>query len=69
MAKTSSNASSGHGLPKAPIDTVKIDSSIMVYPPFDKMDIGANASGLPSGLQGPNSIEHVGSSAGKGRSK
>lgn len=34
---------------------------------FDKLDIGANAAGMPSDLQSAGSLEHVGNSAGKGK--
>lgn len=39
------------------------------YVPFDTMDIGARKSGMPaSASNGPNKIDHVGTSA-SGRSK
>ena len=46
------------------------DRSLIEYPPFDKMDIGARSSGLPKGEGVPNgikSIDHVGKTTGKGK--
>lgn len=42
---------------------VNADDPIMKRVPFGKMDIGANATSMPSGMMsgGPGSIEHVGS--------
>ena len=38
----------------------------MVYPPFEKMDIGARNSGLPgSASAGPKALQHVGSGEGQ----
>lgn len=38
----------------------------MVYPPFDKLDIGARSSGLPkNNLNEIRSLDHVGGTAGK----
>ena len=47
--------------PRAYDSNVKVDRGMMEYVPFEKMDIGARASGLPK--NSPNeikSLEHVG---------
>ena len=52
--------------PKATTDGVKRDDSLMVYPTFAQMGIGARASGLPSkASDGPKNLEHVGTSSSK----
>lgn len=56
--------------PKAYIDSAKQDDTTMVYVnggAFEKMGIGARASGLPKGNSAPTQIEgldHVGKSSG-----
>lgn len=51
--------------PKAYTSEVKRDDSLMVYPTFDTMGIGARKSGLPKEASaGPKALEHVGGSAG-----
>jgi hypothetical protein len=59
MANTQNNPPG----PFAPYDnTINESDSLMKRVPFPKMDIGANSTGLPSGLmkEGPGSISHVG---------
>ena len=47
-------------------NSVKVDDGLMVYPPFEKMDIGARNSGLPgSASAGPKALQHVGSGEGQ----
>lgn len=54
--------------PKAYVNDVKKDDSMMVYVQMDKMDIGARESGKPKmASTGPKSLEHVGSSAGSSK--
>jgi hypothetical protein len=53
--------------PKPYVNTVPREGSdgMMEYVPFDKMGIGARASGLPTGgTNNVKSIEHVGKTAG-----
>lgn len=53
-------------IPSPYLHDVKVDHGLMHYPPFERMDIGARASGLPSAAsEGPKSLEHVGGSVGK----
>ncbi len=55
--------------PRAYSATVKEDRAVMEYVPFQKMGIGATATGLPeSASKGPLSLEHVGGSQGNGAS-
>lgn len=57
-------------IPKPYMNDVKKDESTMVYVPTDHMGIGARKSGMPkSASEGPRSLEHVGSSAGRGGKK
>ena len=57
------------GFPKAYIDSAKQDDKTMIYVnggAFEKMGIGARASGLPKGGAAPTQIEgidHVGGTA------
>jgi hypothetical protein len=56
-------------LPRPYMSDVKKDESIMVYIPTETMGIGARRSGLPKeSMNGVKSLDHVGSSAGKGKS-
>ena len=56
--------------PKPYLNDVAKDTTIMVYPPTEVMDIGARKSALPSSAStGPKSLEHVGTSAGGGGGK
>lgn len=55
----------GSRFPKAYVNDVKRDESLMVYVPFDNTEIGARKSGMPkTASSGPKSLEHVGSTAG-----
>jgi hypothetical protein len=55
-------------IPGPYMDDVMVDHGLMEYPPFPTMDIGARNSGMPSGNEGPKTLEHVGGSQGaKGR--
>lgn len=69
MASASDGTKSG--FPKAYIDSAAQDNKTMVYVnggAFEKMGIGARASGLPKGGAAPTQIEgldHVGGTAGK----
>lgn len=52
-------------IPGPYVNTVKVDDGLMVYPPFESMDIGARRSGLPgSASAGPKPLSHVGGSEG-----
>lgn len=55
-------------IPGPYIDTVEVNNTLIEYPPFREMDIGARKSGMPKDVSsGPRSLEHVGGSAGSGR--
>lgn len=52
-------------IPGPYVGDVKEDRELMVYVPFEKMDIGARNSGLPpEASAGPKPLEHVGGSDG-----
>ena len=56
--------------PKPYKDDVPREGSepIMEYPPFDKLGIGARASGMPkSGTNGVKSLDHVGGTTSGGK--
>jgi hypothetical protein len=56
--------------PKPYVSDVKVDESLMVYPPFPKMGIGARTSGLPDkASEGPKNLDHVGENAGGSKKK
>lgn len=56
----------GTNFPKPYVNDVAKDEGLMQYIPTDVMGIGARKSGLPKeASEGPKSLEHVGSSAGK----
>jgi hypothetical protein len=59
------------GFPGPYVDSVPREGadSMMEYPPFEKMAIGAHGQGLPKGgMNDLKSLDHVGGSAGKKKS-
>ena len=66
MAEKGPMTGSSGKIPGPYVTDVKVDHGLMHYPPFERMDIGARASGLPgSASEGPRSLSHVGEGVGK----
>lgn len=50
--------------PKAYVNDTKKDDALMEYVPFEKLDIGARASGMPKGMKKEGmGLDHVGGTA------
>lgn len=51
--------------PKAYVNSVRKDDSLMEYVPMDKTGIGSRSSGLPKNVKkGDLALDHVGGTAG-----